>query len=181
MAETVISRKTSPSQLNARSSASTALAFGRKPGLPPLRVSFRPWQNEAGTVLGFCRIECPSGLIIDGAKLMLGPRGARWLAMPATKQLRPDGKLVLLANGKQAWSASVDFRDRETRERFQEKVLEVLRRQHPALFAGSEITAHTAVRARPGPRKQRLPLTDDPGADLPDDDVRGLWREEIVP
>src|SRR6516165_9568101 len=103
MAETLISRKTSASQLHTRLSASTALAFGGKPRLPPLQVTFRPWQNEAKTVLGFLRIECPSGLIIDGAKLMIGPRGARWVAMPATKQLHPDGKPVLLANGRQAW------------------------------------------------------------------------------
>ena len=83
---------------------------------------------------GFVSIELPSGLIINNAKLMTGPAGKHWIAMPAVKQLDRDGNPRLDANSKAVWSAIIEFRDRATRDEFQEPVLGALRRHHPEAF-----------------------------------------------
>jgi DNA-binding cell septation regulator SpoVG len=82
-------------------------------------------------MLGFLSIELPSGLIINDAKLMVGPNGRLWIALPSERQVDGDGNRRLDANGKQIWSPVVDFRDRAARDRFQDQVLAALRRQHP--------------------------------------------------
>ena len=40
-------------------------------------------------------VELPSGLGIHDIKLMVGPAGRRWLAMPSQKQLDHDGDTLL--------------------------------------------------------------------------------------
>jgi hypothetical protein len=42
----------------------------------------------------------PSGLILHGLKLMIGPAGKPWLAMPAVKRIDRAGQQVLDARGK---------------------------------------------------------------------------------
>jgi len=53
--------------------------------------SWRPYRNPAGTMLGFVSAQLPWGMIINDMKLMIGPKGRRWLAMPSQKQLDRDG------------------------------------------------------------------------------------------
>jgi hypothetical protein len=57
------------------------------------------------------------------------PQGRRWLAMPSKQREKADG------NGT-VWDDILEFRDKPTRERFQDMILEVLRREHPEAFAG---------------------------------------------
>ena len=100
---------------------------------------WQPFRNPAGTVLGFLSIELPSGLVINDAKLMVGPAGKHWIALPAIKQTGKDGEPRLDANGKQLWSLIVEFATRDARVRFNELILAALRRQHPGVLdeAGS--------------------------------------------
>jgi len=97
---------------------------------------FTPFRNEAGTVLGFFSIDLPSGLIIHDCKLMCGPKGGRWVALPSIKRLDHDGNPRLDPHGKAMWSPIVEFVDRPTQDRFRDMVLDVLRSQHPDLFEG---------------------------------------------
>jgi hypothetical protein len=99
---------------------------------------WQPYQNPAGTLCGFADIELPSGMIINGCKLMVGPRGKYWIALPAIKQLDAHGNPLLDANNKPRWAAVVEFRDRAAANRFRDLVLEALRRQHPTAFDGAE-------------------------------------------
>jgi hypothetical protein len=115
------------------SSAAPAASFGAPSPQwsREIKVEFRPWTNPAKTVLGWLRIELPSGLILVDAKLMVGPNGKRWIAMPAVPaegSVRRDGKT--------SWKQFVEFRDKATRERFQAQVLAVLRKQCPEAFLG---------------------------------------------
>jgi hypothetical protein len=96
--------------------------------------SWRPFRNPAGTILGFLSIELPSGLIINDAKLMIGPAGKHWIALPAIKQTGKDGEPRLDDNGKQLWSPIVEIASRDARDRFNELILEALRRQYPGTF-----------------------------------------------
>jgi hypothetical protein len=56
---------------------------------------------------------------------------------PSVKQLDADGKPRLNANGKPLWTAVIEFRDKATRERFGDQVLEALRQTHPEVFTES--------------------------------------------
>jgi DNA-binding cell septation regulator SpoVG len=91
-------------------------------------LRWAPYRNPSGTQIGFLDAELPSGMIVHGLRLMVGPKGGRWLAMPSEKRLDPNGKAI--------WSDIVAFRDRETRDRFQDAVLALLRAAHPELFVG---------------------------------------------
>ena len=69
------------------------------------------------------------GMVIHGMKLMVGSRGKHWLAMPAEKASDKDGKPILNGKGKQLWNAFVKFANPAAREKFQNCVLDMLRRQ----------------------------------------------------
>ena len=124
-----------------------AAAWGRRPAGNPARATtrsakirkFTPFRNEAGTVLGFLSIQTVSGLVINDVKLMVGPKGSRWLAMPSVKQLDRDGNPRLDANGKALWSPIIEFADRATQDRFRDTVLDLLRASHPELFEDGEL------------------------------------------
>jgi hypothetical protein len=83
-------------------------------------------------MLWFLTLELPSGLVINDARLMIGPQERRWFAIPEVKQTDADGKRRFI-DGKQAWRAIVEFQNRSGRQRFEEQVLGELRRQHPGL------------------------------------------------
>jgi hypothetical protein len=106
--------------------------------LPQIRIECRPYRNPAGTMLAFLKIKLPSGIILNDAKLMIGPAGRHWISLPSAKQLDASDKVRRDPNGKPIWSQFVEFRDRAARDHFEEQVLAVLRRQHPALFVGEE-------------------------------------------
>jgi hypothetical protein len=90
-------------------------------------LSWRPWRNDAGTVLGFISAELPSGMIVNGLKLMVGPKGKPWVACPATKREVPDG-------GKPVWDPTIEFASREVRDRFGAVILTALRAYDPHAF-----------------------------------------------
>jgi hypothetical protein len=77
--------------------------------------------------------------VINDVKLMVGPKGSRWLAMPSVKQLDRDGNPRLDANGKALWSPIIEFADRATQDRFRDMVLDLLRASHPELFEDGEL------------------------------------------
>jgi hypothetical protein len=119
------------------SDVATAAGFGGKPPARAMRVTFRPWENEGKTVLGFVRLELPSGIVVNKCKLMIGPRGRRWLALPSERQRYTDASLRLV-DDKPVWEPTVEIPDKEVRERFQEQALAALGRQYPEAFAGDE-------------------------------------------
>src|SRR5262249_34065685 len=50
-----------------------------------------PTGLNAGTMLGYLDVELPSGLIINGCKLMIGPAGKFWISPPAIQLANADG------------------------------------------------------------------------------------------
>ena len=101
---------------------------------PKTNVKIRRWQsfqNPAGTMLGFVSVEMSSGLVINDCKLMVGPNGRRWVAMPSVKQFDRDGAARVDANGRPTYSQIVEFARRKAADRFRDLVLDALRRQHP--------------------------------------------------
>jgi hypothetical protein len=99
-------------------------------------LRFHLFRNAADTMAGFFAAELPSGQIIHSLKLMRGPAGTLWVAMPDQKRRGPDDQLVLDDRGRPIYDAIIEFRDRDCRDRFC-ALLEALRRQYPeALDAG---------------------------------------------
>ena len=70
-------------------------------------------------------------------KLMIGPKGAPWIAMPSMKRVDGDGRPILGADGKPTYDNIVEFKDRASRERFRDLILDVLRHDHAELFDGA--------------------------------------------
>ena len=104
-----------------------------KPSAGAKILRFTP--HQAGSMRGFLSVEMPSGLIINDLKLMIGPTGKPWLAMPSQKQLDRDGNPRLDANGKQTYTQFVEFASRSAADRFRHLVLDALRLEHPEALA----------------------------------------------
>jgi hypothetical protein len=119
--------------------AATAIEFGGRPAPRRTKIrSFRSWRNAAGTVLGYISAELPSGLGVNNLKLMIGPEGKRWIAMPSGRQVDRDGNPRLDVNGKQLWSPTIEFANRKVADAFRDVILDALREQHPEALGGDQ-------------------------------------------
>jgi DNA-binding cell septation regulator SpoVG len=104
----------------------------------PRIVRWQSFVNPAGTLRGFLSVAMPSGLVIHGVKLMISSGGTPWLAMPSVKRLDRAGNPVLDERGKAIWDLIIEFADSAARHRFQEAVLDALRRSHPEAFSSAQ-------------------------------------------
>jgi hypothetical protein len=84
-------------------------------------------------VLGCLSAALPSGMMIHGMRVMVGPSGKRWLGIPAEKAADRDGNAMIDAKGRQIWNSYIEFVDRSARDRFTELVLAALRGRHSEL------------------------------------------------
>jgi hypothetical protein len=106
-----------------------------KPASPRAKIKrFTSYKNVAGTVLGYIDVQLPSGMIVNGCKLMVGPAGKHWIAPPSQQQTNKDGSPKLDPNGKPIWKEIVEFADKAARDRFGATVLDALRADHPDVF-----------------------------------------------
>src|SRR5215470_12419043 len=99
-------------------------------------LRWHPLPNATGIMLGFLDLELPSGIVINAAKLMRGPNGTHWIAMPSVRRLDKEGRPVLGEEGKPLFDQIVGFRDHEVRDRFRDQALEAIRRAYPEALGG---------------------------------------------
>jgi hypothetical protein len=97
---------------------------------------WQPYRNSAGSVCGFLDEQLPSGLIVNGCRLMVGANRKHWIALPAQAQTNRDGSAKLDASGKNLWAQIIEFADRAAADRLRDDVLDALRRQHPGALDG---------------------------------------------
>ena len=117
--------------------AATRATWGHRSG-PDARIRrWQPYRNSAGTMCGYLDVQLPSGMTINGCKLMVGPNGKCWVAMPSERQVDKDGNPRLDAHSKQIWSPVVEFANCASADRFRDLVLEALRRDYPNALTGS--------------------------------------------
>jgi DNA-binding cell septation regulator SpoVG len=95
---------------------------------------FREFKNPVGTMLAFFSAELPSGMVLHGLRLMAGPRGRRWIAMPDIKRRDQDDRPVTGEGGKPVYDPVIEFRDRSARDKFSALLLDALRAEHPEAF-----------------------------------------------
>jgi DNA-binding cell septation regulator SpoVG len=74
-------------------------------------------------------------MIINDVRLMRGPSGGFWIALPSVKMVDRDGNPLLNANRKPVYKQVIEFKDRITRDRFCEMVLDLVKREHPEVLA----------------------------------------------
>jgi hypothetical protein len=95
------------------------------------RVRILDWRElRSNHLLGFAKIELPSGLVINDVCILAGERGP-WASPPAKPQVDRDGNVVRESNGKLRYSPVIEFRDKETRNRWSDAVIEAVRTAHP--------------------------------------------------
>jgi DNA-binding cell septation regulator SpoVG len=119
---------------------SATAGWGSKPQPRQARiVRFTEYRNPSGTMLAFFSAELPSGMIVHGLKLMVGPKGRRFVGLPAIKRRDGDDRAMLDPSGKGIWDPVIEFSDRASRDRFGDLIIETLRVQHPQLFDGEGV------------------------------------------
>jgi SpoVG len=90
---------------------------------------------RSGSMLAFLSVETDSGLIIHDLRLMSGRNGP-WVAMPSRPQVDREGSPRRDSNGTPRFSPIVEFRTGQIGDRFQQEVLETVRRDRPDLLKG---------------------------------------------
>jgi DNA-binding cell septation regulator SpoVG len=95
-------------------------------------LEWRPLQK--GALLGFAKVEMPSGMVIAEVTIMRGERG-EWASPPSKPLVGRDGTAMKDAGGKPRYVPLVSFTSKELRDRFSTAVIEALRTTHPEAFS----------------------------------------------
>jgi DNA-binding cell septation regulator SpoVG len=94
-------------------------------------MQIRDWRPmRKGNLLGFAKVELPSGMILNDVTILAGDRGA-WASPPSKPMIDRDGLAIKDANGKLKYSPLVEFASKEVRDRFSATVIDALRASHP--------------------------------------------------
>ena len=94
-------------------------------------VEWRPLVKNS--LRGFATVALPCGLKIRDIPVLLGRNGP-WASLPNKPLLDNNGQQKRDANGKPAYVAILEWRDREVSDRFSSAVVELIRSQHPDAF-----------------------------------------------
>ncbi len=89
------------------------------------------WPNVR--LLGFARIELPSGLVLADVTVLMGDRGP-WASAPSKPMIGKDGTATKDAAGKIKYVPVVEFTSKEVRQRFSDAVVAGLQAAHPEVF-----------------------------------------------
>jgi DNA-binding cell septation regulator SpoVG len=87
-----------------------------------------------GSLLGFAKIELPSGMVITDVTILTGDRGP-WASPPSKPMIDRDGVAMKDAAGKVRYSPIIEFTSKEVRERFSAAVIDGLRASNPEALA----------------------------------------------
>jgi DNA-binding cell septation regulator SpoVG len=98
-------------------------------------IQIRDWRAlRKGSLLGFAKVELPSGMIIADVTILSGDRGP-WASPPSKPMIDRDGVVLKDAGGKVRYSPIIEFSSKEIRDRFSAGVIDGLRAVHPEAFA----------------------------------------------
>ena len=97
-------------------------------------MKIREWKPlRKGSLLGFARVETPSGMVLHDVTILSGERG-RWASPPSKQMIGRDGTVLKDDVGKVRYSPVVEFASREARERFSAAVVAAMEAAHPEAF-----------------------------------------------
>jgi hypothetical protein len=114
--------------------------WGGQPDAEPARAErpgmrLRNWRPmRKGSLLGFAAISLPGGLEIDDVPV-LATHGRAWATLPARPVITADGRVAKIpGTTKSQYVTFLRWRDRALSTAFSERVVELIRREHPADF-----------------------------------------------
>jgi hypothetical protein len=142
-------------------------------------IRWTPFTNVTRTMAGWISVELPSRMIVNNLKFMVGPKGGHWVAMPAGKAVDKNGDPIHDSKGRPRWNAFIEFSNKQTRERFQHLVLDLLRSAHPEAFEKNTTVPEQPSALRRAPRApQRHSVRDSRDAgSMADDPLDDLWSD----
>lgn len=98
-------------------------------------IRITDWKPvRKGALLGFARMEMPSGMVLIDCTILTGANGP-WASPPGKPMVGSDGTVARDANNKTRYTAVVDFVSREHRTRWSEAVIAALQASHPEALA----------------------------------------------
>lgn len=93
------------------------------------------WRDvRKNSLVGFCKVEFPSGMVINDVTVLKGERGP-WAAPPSKPMIGRDGGAMKDDNGKVRYVPIIEFTSKEIRNKWSDAVIEALRAEHPEVFA----------------------------------------------
>jgi hypothetical protein len=99
-------------------------------------VTFRilEWRElRKNSLLGFAKVELPSGMILADVTILSGLHGP--YALPPSKpMISPSGVVMKDRNGKTRYTPIVDFTTKDVRSKFSASVITALQQSHPKVF-----------------------------------------------
>ena len=99
---------------------------------PGLRlVSFKAVRK--GALIGFATVQLPIGLTIIDCPVC-ETNGKAWATPPGRPQLDRNGQPIRDERGRQTYGQILEWRDRRLREAFSDRIVELVRGQHPDAF-----------------------------------------------
>jgi hypothetical protein len=101
-----------------------------------------------GVPRGSCRIQSPSGLVVQDAAGFVGRRRA-WANLPAKAWIGQDNRRKTDVNGKPAYLPVLEWRNRGLADHFREAVLALIRGARPGELADALVLPRSRRGARP--------------------------------
>lgn len=95
-------------------------------------------QMRKNSLLGFAKVELPSGLIINDVTILSGERGP-WASPPSKPMVDRNGVVMKDSNRKLRYTPIIDFVSKHVCSRFSDAVIKAVRATHPEAF-GSDVT-----------------------------------------
>jgi len=100
---------------------------------PRLRlISFKAIGKSG--LAGFATVELGIGLRLFELPVFVGGSNGPWVGLPRRPSLDRERRQRIGADGKPAFEAVAEWRDRETADKFSAAVIELLRTAHPDVF-----------------------------------------------
>ena len=94
-------------------------------------LDWRPLRKN--NLLGFAKIELPSGMILADVTILIGERGP-WASSPSKPMINADGHVLRDDRGKIRYAPIIEFTSKDVRNRFSNSVIEAMRLAHPEVF-----------------------------------------------
>ena len=97
-------------------------------------IVVRDWRPmRKNSLLGFARVELPSGMVVHDVTILTGERGP-WASPPSKPMVGKDGTVLTDDKGKARYSPIIEFTSKEVRDRFSAAVVDALRASHPEVL-----------------------------------------------
>jgi DNA-binding cell septation regulator SpoVG len=90
-------------------------------------------QHKKDTLLGFAKVELPSGMVLLDVTILTGERGP-WASPPSKPMIDREGAALKDAAGDLRYAPIIEFASREIRDRWSAAVIEAMRAAHPEVL-----------------------------------------------